>query len=209
MAIDRDALIAPFGLGGWQPTTWIVPQASFSPLQYPASRWTGTTIEQRRAEARRRVAEWEGRNGEDAQVSVSLPQGPGSDLLFEQLADAWQAIGVDAVRARTADDADLYLRDLAARYSSPRWFLNRFNCSINRGLCSPEADELVRQSLTQLNAEEKQALLADAHMEMVSQEIFIPLGSPVRWSLVRGTVSGFTPNQWALHPLFPLSAPPT
>jgi hypothetical protein len=49
------------------------------------------------------------------------------------------------------------------------------------------------------------ALLADAHADLVAREAFIPLGAPVRWSLVRGAVSGYQANPWAQHPLFALS----
>jgi len=207
MAIDRAELIAPFGLEGWQPTTWIVPQRLFSPIQYPATRWSGLTVEERRSEARGRILRWEAASGNAARLTVALPEGPGGDLLFRQLSQAWDLIGVEAVRLAAEADADLQLRDLSARYSSPRWYLNRFNCTLNLGLCSEEADALVRESLVQLSPEIKQSLLADAHFELVEQEVFIPLGGPVRWALVRGAVSGYQPNPWALHPLFALSQP--
>ncbi len=209
MAIDRNELIQPFGLGGWQPNTWIVPQTLFSPLQYPATRWSDQSIEQRQADARRRISAWEAQTGQEARVRVALPPGPGSDLLFDQLSSAWRMIGLEAERAGPDEDAELVLRDLAAHYSSPRWFLNRFNCGITTGLCSPEADDLVSESLTLLDAADKQSLLADAHIELVEAEVFIPLGAPVRWSLVRGAVSAYQANAWSFHPLFPLSQPTT
>ncbi len=209
MAIDRAELIQPFGLGGWQEETWVVPQALFSPLQYPSSRWNEMTIEERRDVARRRISEWEAGNGENVVLRVGLPEGPGSELLFDELASAWQSIGITTVRVGQGEGAELELRDRLARYSSPRWFLNQFNCSLNIGLCSVEADALVRESLSQRDPEAKQSLLADAHTELVAAEVFIPLGVPVRWSLVRGAVNGYQANQWGLHPLFPLSQPPT
>jgi oligopeptide transport system substrate-binding protein len=55
----------------------------------------------------------------------------------------------------------------------------------------------------------KAQLLAAAHMQLIGSEVFIPLGAPVRWSLVRGNITGFEENRWGLHPLFPLSQPPT
>ena len=164
-------------------------------------------IEERRSAARQRIAAWTASSGEEAVIRVGLTDGPGSDLLFEQLSAAWQQIGVRAIRTGLDEGAELELRDRLARYSSPRWFLNQLNCSIEIGLCSEEADALVRESLTARDPAEKQALLADAHAEMVAAEVFIPLGAPVRWSLVRGAVDGYQANQWGLHPLFPLSGP--
>lgn len=207
MAIDRSELIEPFGLDGWRPTTWIVPQESFSPLQYPATRWSGRSIEERRAAAQQRIASWVAQNGTAPSVSVGLPEGPGSDLLFEQVSIAWEGVGLSVERLAMDEGADIELRDRMARYSSPRWFLNQFNCSLEIGLCSPETDTLVRESLTQKDSKLKQALLADAHSELVAAEVFIPLGVPVRWSLVRGAVTGYQANPWGLHPLFPLVEP--
>jgi ABC-type transport system substrate-binding protein len=205
MALNRGALIEPFALGGWEGTNWIVPQRLFSPLQYPPTRWSALTFEQRVSVARERIRAWEVENGEEALVHVALPEGPGSDLLFRELARAWSAIGVASRRAGPGEIADLALIDTVARYSSPRWFLNQLNCALDRGLCSPQADELVRQSLRAATVEEKLALLADAHADLVAREAFIPLGAPVRWSLVRGAVSGYQANPWAQHPLFALS----
>lgn len=209
MAIDRAELIQPFGLGGWQDETWTVPRELFSPAQYSASRWSELTIEDRRGVARRRIAEWKAGRDDEAVLRVGLPDGPGSDLLFEQLSSAWQPIGITAVRTGLGEGAELELRDRLARYSSPRWFLNQFNCSLDIGLCSDEADALVLESLSLLDPEAKQALLADAHAELTAAEVFIPFGVPVRWSLVRGAVNGYQANQWGLHPLFPLSQPTT
>ena len=207
MAIDRGELIQPFGLGGWQPTTWLVPQAKFSPVQYPASRWSDLSIEERRALAARRIASWTSGTDEEAVLRVGLPEGPGSDLLFDQLSIAWRAIGIETVRAGLGEGAQLELHDRLARYSSARWFLNQFNCSLDIGLCSEEADAMVRASLSLRDPEAKQSLLVDAHAELIAREVFIPLGVPVRWSLVRGAVNGYQANQWGLHPLFPLSEP--
>jgi hypothetical protein len=41
----------------------------------------------------------------------------------------------------------------------------------------------------------------------MADEVFVPLGVPVRWSLVRGSIDNYLANPWGLHPLFPLSQP--
>ena len=207
MALDRAGLIEPFGLGGWQLTSWIVPPSLLETADLATDRWDGQSIEQRRAIATRRIAQWQPEDGGRREVRVALPAGPGSDLLFEQLAEDWSAIGVTAVRVDVEAGADLEMRDRLARYSSPRWFLNQFNCELEIGLCSSEADEIVAQSLAILDPVAKREALADAHAALVEEEVFIPLGAPVRWSLVRGAIGAYVPNQWGLHPLFPLSQP--
>jgi len=209
MAIDRAALIQPFGLGGWQESTWIVPPEAFSEPRYPPQRWEGLTLEQRRATAAARIRAWTAGSGREARVRVGLPEGPGSDLLYRQLARAWAGIGVSVERVAPGQGADLELRDNIARFSSPRWYLNQFHCSLNAGLCSPEADALVRQSLAERDLAARELLLADAHAALMEREVFIPLGAPVRWSLVRGSIDNYLANQWGLHPLFALSQPTT
>lgn len=207
MALDRADVIQPFGLGGWQASTWIVPPDLFSPQQYPDARWGELSIEERREVARQRVSAWARLEDEQPALEIFVPEGPGGDLLFSQISETFQAIGVSSLRSETARDADLALFDRLARYSSPRWFLNQFHCSLEVALCSEEADALVLASLSERDPEVKQALLAQAHSELVAREVFIPLGAPVRWSLVRGAVRGYQANQWGLHPLFPLSQP--
>ena len=138
-----------------------------------------------------------------------MPDGPGSEVLFRQIASDWQTIGVTAQRVGLGEGAELELRDRLARYSSPRWFLNQLNCTLEIGICSQEADDLAREAITQSDTLTQQALLADAHSELVAAEVFIPLGFPLRWALVRGAVDGYESNPWGLHPLFPLSQIPT
>jgi peptide/nickel transport system substrate-binding protein len=38
--------------------------------------------------------------------------------------------------------------------------------------------------------------------------VFIPFGPPIRWSLVRGSVTGFATNRWGMHPLMPMAMRP-
>lgn len=209
MAIDRGALIQPFGLGGWRASSWIVPPDQFSEPPYPTERWQGLSLEQRRATAAARIRAWSASSGQEANVRLGLPAGPGSDLLFQQLARAWGAIGVSVQRVAPGKGADIELRDNVARYFSPRWYLNQFHCSLDAGLCSPEADALVRRSLTERDLAVREKLLAEAHAALVEREVYIPLGAPVRWSLVRGSIGNYLANQWGLHPLFPLSQPTT
>lgn len=208
MAIDRNALIQRFGLSGWRDSSWVVPPDVYSAPPYGNDRWNGASIEERRKVAAARVRAWVG-PGREAVVQVALPPGPGSDLILRYLAEAWGTIGVTVRRAATGEAADLELRDTLARYSSPRWFLNQFHCGLNAGLCAPQADALVREALSERDAAARERLLIEAHAALVEREVYIPLGAPVRWALVRGTLRNYTPNGWGMHPLFPLSQPTT
>ncbi|MEM1194778.1 MAG: ABC transporter substrate-binding protein [Pseudomonadota bacterium] len=210
MALDRASLIEPFGLGGWQPTSWIVPPAMFGELSISQSRWEGLSLDERREVAAQRVASWREENeveDEDIVLRIGMPKGPGSDLVFQAISQAWSRIGVRAVQVLPGAGAELEWHDRLARYSSPRWYLNQLNCDLAIGLCSEAADEMVSASLGVTDARVKRRMLSEAHAVLVAEDVFIPLGAPVRWSLVRGSIAQYEANAWGLHPLFPLSGP--
>ncbi|HEX9805796.1 MAG TPA: ABC transporter substrate-binding protein [Alteraurantiacibacter sp.] len=209
MAIDRAELLSDFSLSGWIPTTRIVARGLDGDLGTIGERWQALTLEERRNVASGRVAAWRSDNGgEAARISIYLPQGPGSDLLYRRLAADFAAIGLAPSRAEAAQDADLLLVDRTARYAAARWFLNQFNCSLRRGVCSEAADERLAEAMREADPAARAALFAEAEAELVAAEAFIPFGPPVRWSLVRGQVSGFAVNRWAFHPLPALATIP-
>ena len=205
MAIDRETLMEVFNIGGWQASPEVVPRALWGDVEPAGLGWADLSIEQRRAQARGRIAAWKAANGGNAEVTIGMPAGPGSDLLFRRIAQDLATIGVSARLVESGNGADLELHDRVARFASPRWYLNQFNCSIRSGPCSPEADALVEQSLTVTDPNRKTALLAQAALELQDANVFISFGAPIRWALVRSSVTGFAENQWGFHPLFPLS----
>ena len=198
MAIDRPALLAPFNISGWLPTTRVVPAMIAG--EGVTERWEGIDIERLRGEARRRVQAWTAGGGEAPVLSLALADQPGNAALFNELASQWAEIGVTL---RRADEGagDLVLIDTVARYAEPRWFLNQFNCSLRRGACVPEADEQVRAALAEPDLETRAGAIARADAMLTAANVYIPLAMPLRWSLVRGDVAGYFPNPWAWHPL--------
>ena len=208
MVIDRDGLMQPLSIGGWQSSTWVVPVGLFGESGPQVERWESLSLQQRRDIARSRVAAWRSAGGSDVVVRIAMPQGPGSDRLFSQIAGDFGLIGVTAVQVKRGESADLELLDRLARYESPRWYLNQLNCGLRLGLCSEEADRMVAMSVAEADTVTKAQLLYAANRELATANVFIPLGSPVRWSLVRGDISGFEANEWGMHPLFPLVQPP-
>ena len=208
-ALDRPALIEPFNIGGWVPTTRIVaPGLPADPGQI-SERWTDRTIEESRADAARLVAAWRRANGGgEARVTLAIARGPGLDILFRELATQLATVGVTLERVPEGGAADLALIDRVARYAEPRWFLNQFNCGLRNGMCSSEADALVRESNFQVDPVAKATLLAQAEAELTLANVYIPFGSPLRFSLVRGDVDGFAANPWAFHPLPALAVIP-
>ncbi|MCB2050586.1 MAG: ABC transporter substrate-binding protein [Novosphingobium sp.] len=210
MAIDRDALIDPFNLGGWEPTTRLVAPGLPGDLGTIGERWTSLDISQRQSESALRVARWRKAHvGIEALLKIWMPGGPGADMMMKQLKRDLEAGGFAVKRVEKAADADLVWTDRVARFVAPEWFLNQFHCSLRRRACSPEADALVAEARKATDDTAEAALIAEAEAELTKANVFIPVGAPLRWSLVRGNITGFEPNGWAFHPLPPLVMPTT
>jgi ABC-type transport system substrate-binding protein len=209
MAIDRDGLLAPFNISGWNPTSRVVAPRLAGDLGTIGERWEAMTLAQRRAAATQRVAAWHGRKaGTPLGLTIDLPAGPGGDILFERLSSDLKAIGVELRRAAQGEQADLVLVDRVARFAGARWFLDQFNCGLRAGVCSQAADRLVAQAVASQDPAETAALLTEAEAELTQTNGYIPFGPPVRFSLVRAGIAGFAANRWAFHPLPPLALLP-
>jgi ABC-type transport system substrate-binding protein len=201
LAIDRPALMSRFNIGGWVPSTRIVP-AAVAGAKVP-ERWAGTSIEERRAAAASRAAAWRAGagKGKSPRLTIVLADEPGFVMLFNELAAQLVEAGIVLERVDPGKPADLALVDRIARYAEPRWFLNQFNCSLHRGLCNAEADAAVAAALAVPDAKARTDGLARAEGLLTAANVYIPIGAPLRWSMVRGTVDGFASNAWAWHPL--------
>jgi peptide/nickel transport system substrate-binding protein/oligopeptide transport system substrate-binding protein len=141
-------------------------------------------------------------------LRIALPSGPGSDLLFARLAEDFKAIGVEAVQVRENASADLRLVDTVARYARASWFLNQLSCAAVRTVCSASADRLTGLALIEPDPAKRADLFAQAEAQLTIANGYIPLGVPIRWSLVSGRATGFMPNPWNAHPLLPLAMLP-
>lgn len=209
LAIDRPNLLQPFNIGGWIPTTRIVAPDLPGDQGNVGERWEGLSLEQRQAEAARRISAAARSKDFSRTLTIAMPVGPGSDLLLRELSEDLAVVGLTLTRSSGNAAPDLRLVDRLARYADARWFLNQFNCTLKRGLCSSEADELLRQAERTSDPAATGALLAEAEANLTASNAYIPIGAPIRWSLVRGGVSGFSENRWGMHPLFPLALRPT
>lgn len=206
MAVDRDALIGAFNIGNWNATTRVLNPGLEGDNGTVGERWPGRTIEERRALAATRVAQWKAAHG-PVTLRIALPAGPGSDLLFDRLSSDLKAAGLIVQRVGSNADADLRLIDRIARYDRPGWFFNQLSCANARALCSVTADKLVADAQAQPDMAKRAELYAQAEAQLTTENTYIPFGAPIRWSLI-GTVNGFAPNRWGIHPLMPLASVP-
>lgn len=208
MAIDRDALAAPFGLGGWAGSTRIVPAGLVGDTGEIGERWEQLSLGERQAQAAARIARWQASQKAPAVVRIALPDGPGGDLLYARFETDLKAIGLQARRVGLPAPADLRLVDAVARYSSPFWYFNQLSCTSNRGLCNSAVDRQVALARAASSAALQAELLAEAEAKLTVANIYVPIGPPVRWSMLSGDATGFAPNRWGVHPLMPLAMRP-
>ena len=82
------------------------------------------------------------------------------------------------------------------------------SCAARRGLCNSDADRRAAEAQATADPTARAALLAEAEAELTTANVFIPLGPPVRWSLVRGDTTGFAPTRLGYHPLMPMALRP-
>lgn len=202
-AIDRQALIEGLHVGGLQPRATLL-QAGLDGIGTPAQpEWLDQPPAERRpaltAEVRRLFGAIE-----RPTLRLHLPAGPGGDYLFERLRYDWEPIGIHVERAPGPASADLVWVDEIAPSSSPAWFLRRFRCGV-APICVEEAEPLLAQARTTLNAGERAGLFLDAGRMMDEAQLFIPIAAPIRWSLVSGRVPGFAENPFARHTLVGLT----
>lgn len=208
MALDREALVGAFGLAGWTATTRVVSPGVSDDTGAIDERWTAQDLDARRATAAARVAAWKGKGRGDVTLRIALPEGPGGDILFRQLSTDLGSVELKARQVRLGDQADLRLVDQVARYPRIGWFLNQLSCAARQALCSETADAFAQRARSEPDPAKRAELLADAEADLTKTNGFIPFGTPIRWSLVSGAVTGFAPNRWAVHPLMPLALLP-
>lgn len=201
LAIDREGLMAPLGIGQWQTMTRIVPLGldRYAPLV--GDRWTDLPLQQRREVARGRVVRWRQQQQSAPTLRIAMPNGPGSRIVFAKLRRDLAQVGMTARRVNPDSSADLKLIDEAARYRQPAWFLNRLACAV-RPVCDQDGDVLLAQARRAVDPEVRAQKMAEAELSMTAANIYIPLGAPVRFSLVAGNVPGFaiTADGWHALP---------
>lgn len=208
MALDRAALAGTLNLSGWVVTTRVVNPGLPGDNGTIGERWVGRSLEERRALAASRVADWKGANRGELVVRIALPAGPGADLLFARIEQDFRAIGVAVRRVGNDADADLRLVDAVASYAQAQWFFSRLSCVSQPVACDPAADRLAAEARAEPDPAKRAELVSQAEAQLTVANGYIPIGAPVRWALVGGTVTGFAPNRLAVHPLMSLAMLP-
>ncbi|MEA3017517.1 MAG: peptide/nickel transport system substrate-binding protein [Sphingomonadales bacterium] len=197
MAVDRDGIVAALGVPGLGARATLLPQGLDEVPGPAAPDWGAAPLAARRQEAARTLAA--ALAAQPAlRLRIVMPEGPGYRLIFAYLRRDWRAVGVEAERVARDGDADLRFVDSVAPAIMAAWYLRNFTCDRVRP-CSPEADEALAAARETQNVVERRALLAKADRLMTDAMLFVPIASPVRWSLVSPRLTGFRRNVFGRH----------
>ncbi len=208
MAIDRQALVEGLALPRWTPIEQLLPIQLDSGVAPSRPDWTGNDMDERRAIARQRIAAWKSVRGTIDPVRVALPKGQGMRMVFARLAADWRRIGITAVLVPFADEnADLRLIDEVAPNTSANWYLTRTGCDYGLA-CSTAGDFALSEARAAPSLGQRSAAIARADAAYAANAGYIPLGKPLRWSLVSPVLTRYRDNGFGVHPFAYLRVQP-
>jgi peptide/nickel transport system substrate-binding protein len=199
-AVDRAKLSEAFNLQGWTIADRIVPAQMDLPTAPTLASWAGQDMEVRRSRAQAVIESWKARNGAPPALRLALPAGEGSRLLYYRLAADLSRIGLSLTLQTSAQDADLILIDEVAPFDSAHWYLSRLACRTGPG-CRADALDRLAAARAADDPAMRARLLDEAEGLVVGQGNFVPLGLPIRWSLVSRRLTAFQPSPRGVHPL--------
>lgn len=233
LAVDRAAVAARFGLPQIRPLDTLVPGISgvaaddggALPGASPAGPgvaagsppdWRGYDSGLRRAEALRLLGEAGFGPEKPLRLVLLLPPGLEHRQVAEEVAAAWEPLGVDLAvavaeaetRARRikADNFDLAVVDASLAVPDAAALLARWRCG--KGLaCNPAADAALAAALAG-PANERPLRLAEAERLWMAAPPMVPILQPVRWAVVARGLDGWTGNIGSSHPLGRLGREP-
>jgi peptide/nickel transport system substrate-binding protein len=198
-AINRDALIGALAVPGLAPRATVLEPGLDGIPSPSAPAWFGVPLDNRRAALVADANRLFGKTQKPT-IRVALPEGPGADLLLQDLSRDWGALGFAVERATGPIPADFKLVDLVAPSSSPAWFVRQFRCEVT-AVCDADADALMDSARQSQVPAQRYALLIQAATKIDDKQLFIAISAPVRWSLVSARIQGFAANRYAVHPL--------
>jgi len=197
-SIDRQALIDALAVPGLLPRATVLEPGLDGVSPVPPE-WMATPLNDRRPQLAMAARRMFG-DVERPVIRVQLPDAPGAKILLNRLISDWGVLGLTVQRAATGEAADLKLMDVVAPSTSAAWFVRQFRCGPTP-ICDEKIDELLDGARNATVAAQRFGLLAQAAQQIDDQQLFIPIGAPIRWSLVSGRVQGFATNRYARHSL--------
>lgn len=207
--VRRQRLVDAFGLTEWQQ------QVTMRPAQYrrdggpepllPA--WADYDDDSRLIQAQRVVEAWRVAGHEIEPLRIAVPDLPGGRILFAYIAADFARLGIESRRVGMAAAADLRLIDEVAPNDDALWALRRLSCQRDT-LCNREAQGLIDATMMNIDTGQRNQHVGEAEAVLARYTPFIPLASPLRWSVASPRLTGLRANVRAAHPLNRLIAAP-
>ena len=195
-AIDRAAIIAAITPDWGQPVERLLPDKLDSASVPAVSAWAALAPDARLAAARTIVARYRVANPDPVTIRIALPSGPGGTLLYGQIAARLILIGLQPVRVAMNENADLRLVDAVAPYDSARWYLATACVA-----CVDIAQAALDAARDAPDMATRGQRIAEADQLITSDVAFIPIASPLRWSLVSLRLRQWQGNARGWHTL--------
>lgn len=198
-AVRRDRLVQAFGLTEWRPQVTMRPAREGAPAPLiPA--WADYDDASRQAQAKRAVDAWRAGGREIEPLRIAVPDSPGGRILFAYVAADFAAIGVPSRRVDMGSVADIKLIDEIAPNDDPLWPLRRLSCRRDT-LCNREAQDMIDLATANVDAGQRQQQVAEIEGVLARYSPFIPLATPLRWSVASQRLTGLRANARTQHPL--------
>ncbi len=201
-AIRRQRLVDAFGLTEWQPQVTLRPalyarDGGPTPLLPP---WAAYDDASRLAQAKRVVDAWKAGGREIEPLRIAVPDSPGGRILYAYVAADFDRIGVPSRRVGMDAAADLKLIDEVTPNDDPLWGLRRLSCRADT-LCNADARRKIDETTAATVPAERARLIGEAEAILGRYAPFIPLATPLRWSVASQRLLGLRANPRGQHPL--------
>lgn len=201
-AVRRQRLVDAFGLAEWQPQVALRPalyrrDGGPEPL-LPA--WADYDDDSRLIQAKRVVDAWRAAGGAIEPLRIAVPDWPGGRILFAYIAADFARLGIESRRVAMSAPSDLRLIDEVAPNDDALWALRRLSCQRDT-LCNREAQDLIDATTANIDAGQRAVQVGEAEAVLARYTPFIPLATPLRWSVTSQRLTGLRANGRAQHPL--------
>ncbi len=207
--VRRQRAIDAFGLAEWTQQVTLRPDLytrDSGPVpQLPA--WADYDDPSRLAQAKRTVETWRAGGREIAPLRIAVPNTPGGRILFAYVAADFARLGIDSKRVSMASETDLRLIDEVMPNDDALWGLRRLSCRVDI-ICNRDAERLIADAMRAPNAAERARLIGEAETVLMRYTPYIPIATPLRWSVASQRLTGLRANGRSQHPLNHLIAMP-
>ncbi|WP_083734327.1 ABC transporter substrate-binding protein, partial [Sphingopyxis sp. KK2] len=208
-AIRRERVVAAFGLQEWTPQMTMRPDlytrdAGPAPL-LPA--WADYPERIRFEQAQRTVDSWRASGNVVEPLRIAVPDSPGGRILYAYIAADLARIGMPSRRVAMTAAADLRLIDEVMPNDDALWGLRRLSCRADT-MCHRDVQDAITQATAATNAADRARLIGEAEELLAGYSPFIPIATPLRWSVASQRLTGLRANGRSQHPLNRLIALP-